>query len=153
MSIYCKLNHWLNSDPLLSNLLRDLFFSIFEHTSSIKFEILNLHRQTECLDNCTALLEYLYIKKKMLTQEMENCRRFVDGLISCLLKNRKAIFQTRGNMVFVKIDETHDHECSVIERFMISIINKQKNTIENLMTIHEEVNTMVNMMQLFAIVL
>lgn len=89
----------------------------------------------------------------MLNCEMENCRRFVDGLVSGLLNNRKAIFRTSDKTIFVKTDKTHESEYSTSERFMDSIINSQKQMIVNLTTTYKEISIMMNTMQLFTKVL
>lgn len=95
------------------------------------------------------LLQYQNIKTNMLNQETENCRRFIDDLVSSLLEKRKAIFRTGDTTVFVKIDETRENECSANERFMNSIINSQKQMIANLTNSYKEISIMINTMQLF----
>lgn len=85
----------------------------------------------------------------MLSNETENCRRFVDGLVSSLLNNRKAIFRTSNKTIFVKTNKTRENEYSTSERFMDSIINSQKQMITNLTTTYKEISIMMNVMQLF----
>ncbi|KAF0761076.1 Uncharacterized protein FWK35_00008948 [Aphis craccivora] len=110
-------------------------------------------KQTECLNDCTSLLDYQYIKTKMLNQEMENCNRFANDLISSLLKNHKAIFKTGNNTIYVKMDETPEKKSTTVEFFMDSIINSQKQSIVKLRRIYKEITIMMNTMQLFAKVL
>ncbi|XP_025206938.1 uncharacterized protein LOC112602832 [Melanaphis sacchari] len=106
-------------------------------------------KQAECLKECSSLLDYQYIKTKMLNREMENCNRFADDLLSNLLKNRKAIFKTGIHTIYVKMDETSEKELSTEEFFMSSIINSQKQTIVKLTSIYKEITIMMNTMQLF----
>lgn len=110
---------------------------------------LSTYRQIECLNNCTLSLEYLKMKTKVLNREMENCRLFVEGLVSSLSKNRKAIIQTGDKTVFVKTDEISENKCSATERFMVSIVNSQKLKIANLTNTYNEILIMMNTIQLF----
>ncbi|XP_008180244.1 uncharacterized protein LOC100572569 [Acyrthosiphon pisum] len=110
-------------------------------------------KQTECLNDCTSLLEFQHMKIKMLNRETENCQRFADDLVSSLLKNRKAIFKTGIHTIYVKMDETPENEPSASEYFMDSVINSQKQTIVKLTSIYKEITIMMNTMQLFAKVL
>lgn len=89
------------------------------------------------------------MKTKLLNRETENCQLFVEGLVSSLLKNRKAIFRTGDKTILVKIDEICESECSATERFMVSIINSQKQKIANLTNTYNEILIMMNMIQLF----
>jgi len=89
------------------------------------------------------------MKIKLMNREMENGRLFVEDLVSSLLKNRKAIFQTGDKTILVKMDEIHESECSPTQIFMVSIINSQKQKIENLTKTYNEILIMMNMIQLF----
>jgi hypothetical protein len=90
----------------------------------------------------------------MLNREMENCNRFLDDLVSSLLKNRKAIFKTGSHTIYVKMmNENPEKEPSAGEYFMDSIIDSQKQTIVKLTSIYKEIIIMMNTMQLFAKVL
>lgn len=84
-----------------------------------------------------------------MNQEMENGRLFVEGLVSSLLKNRKAIFQFGDKTILVKIDEIRESECTPTQSFMVTIINSQKQKIENLTKTYNKILIMMNMIKLF----
>lgn len=81
----------------------------------------------------------------MLTEETEDCQRFIDGLVSSLLKNHKATLRVGNNMICVRRQKS-----SANEHFMQSIINFQKETISNLSTTHKKILVLINIMQLFS---
>lgn len=109
-----------------------------------------IFRQTECLENCTVLLEYQMVKTKMLSQEIIKYQQFLDGLIWNLLENHKATFRMGKNTIFTKINTTHKGGNTAVESFMDSIINSQNQVIANLTTKHKEVLTMINTLTLFS---
>lgn len=86
----------------------------------------------------------------MLNREIENCQQFIHGLVSGLMQNRRAIFRTGNNTIFVKIDECIESECFARKCFMDSIINSQKQIIANLETTYEEMSIVMKTTQLFA---
>lgn len=78
---------------------------------------------------------------------MENGKRFVEGLVSSLLRYRKAIFRTGDDTIMVKLDE---EKWSVNERFMNSIISSQNQKIASLTAKYEEILIMMDTMRLFS---
>lgn len=81
----------------------------------------------------------------MLTGETEDCQRFLDGLVSSLLKNHRATFQVGDNEICVKRQKK-----SATQRFMQSIINAQKEIIANLSTTHKKLLILINITHLFS---
>lgn len=77
----------------------------------------------------------------MIHQEIKNYLRFVNGLVSSLLKTGKAVFQTGNETFCIKID--NNNKMSPNESFMESVINSQKKIIANLITQLKETSIMV----------
>uniref|UniRef100_A0A2S2R6P2 SKICH domain-containing protein n=1 Tax=Sipha flava TaxID=143950 RepID=A0A2S2R6P2_9HEMI len=129
-----------NHREVLENLMKNISYSSDVDNTTDSEHV----KKIECLKNCKLTLEYQYFKINMLTEETEDCQRFVNGLVSSLLKNHKATLRVGNNMICVKRQKS-----SANEHFMQSIINFQKETISNLSTTHKKILVLINITQLF----
>lgn len=111
----------------------------------------------DCVNNCDALWERQQLKTNVLRRYVENGRRFVEGLVSGLVNDHKAVFRVGDHTVAVKLDDAArdtddngDYYCTAGERFMASVIGSQHRKIANLTAKYEEIMIMMSTIQLFA---
>lgn len=114
-------------------------------------------RYIDCMNNCDVLWERQQLKTNVLRRCVENGRRFVEGLVSDLVNDRKAAFRVGDHTVAVKLDDAacdaddnSDYYCKASERFMASVIGSQYRKIANLKAKYEEIMIMMSTIQLFA---